>query len=42
LDITQLKELVSSIRKAEIVMGERKIMVYEKEKEMLKKLRKQN
>ena len=42
LDITQLKELISSIRKSEIIMGERKIVVYEKEKEMSKKLRKQN
>jgi len=42
LNIPQLKELVSNIRKAEIIMGERKLVVYEKEKEMAKKLRKEN
>jgi len=41
LDIKQLTELVSMVRNAEIIMGKNHLFVYDKEKEMAKKLRKQ-
>jgi N-acetylneuraminate synthase len=41
LDILQLKELVSIVRQSEVIMGKNYLFVYEKEKEMAKKLRKE-
>jgi len=42
LDMPQLKELVLAVRQSEIIMGKNYLFVYEKEKEMAKKLRKEN